>query len=679
MINDLYVMAQNLKEKGLLQVTTHRDINGPAKSAGIYVEIDKNKQPRDIEFVPKEDFVKLWKHSNGNHNSFPIIRVQKPIVNHNLSVDFDKIWKLKKKKEEKIETLSQLDFDNSNPQSDDIIVSKWTKDQLSPISHNLSELRSLYELISRFPGNQYEQKQFYIKLIGLIKDQLTTFENPMLELIKDILIGSYNKDKKLFCSKTQIAFDINDSQNFKYKVRDVRLKSILIRELNKKNTNEIKILDTEICQLTGECHVIEKEKYPQPKLPIIGNTYLFCNNKSIPCLTRYKMESLQSFKVGKEIVCEMNNALDFLTQADREDKTWVQVPGSKDKEQNLLIVYVEDEPELDDDLAKMMGDAPDFEQEVIKFENLTEQVCGNLKEKTERNPNAQIKAIVINRVDDMRKQIQLSETYSVNSIILGTTKWQKASKNFPYIAYRIKINQEQKIIEPFCPYPGQILNLMKKYWKFEAKNGKQDLKFEKVPGISLKEVYDVFIPSLANEQESCKKLLSKVREHVQGLIINFGHFYNRKELYKINKRAVYDNCLAISLLSILLYKLNYYKEDYMHSIAFNIGRLMMLSDVLHREYCLNVRKGDIPPRLIGNSTMSTAVEFPDRALSLLQERIMIYKAWADTDKEAKLAKWAVNKMGDVTLEMSGEEIPESFNEAERAQVLLGYLAKIEKE
>ena len=127
----------------------------------------------------------------------------------------------------------------------------------------------------------------------------------------------------------------------------------------------------------------------------------------------------------------------------------------------------------------------------------------------------------------------------------------------------------------------------------------------------------------------------------------------------------------------------------MHSVAFNLGRLMMLSDVVHREYCLNInpqkggaKSGKIPPQLIGNSLMPTAAEFPNRALDLLRERIRIYKAWADTvnvNDNTRIVKWAVNQMGSVTLEISKQEIPESFNEVERAQVLLGYLAKIEKE
>lgn len=686
MINELYLMAQTLKEKDILPDTIHRDVNGPANSAGLYIELAKNGLPQNIEYIPKDDFTKLWKHSKGNHNSFPIIRVQKALIKHDLPMNFDEKWKQMRHREDKIDALSKLNYDNYNQYSADIIVSKWTIGQLMPICKDSVNLESLYALLNMFPKNQEEQKSFYLALLSLIKAQLTKFEDPLLELMKDVLIGKWDRKREEFISGTQIAFDIYDSDQFKYKVKDLRLKSILINELIKRDSIESKGLEVEECQLSGSLHIIEKHKYPNPKLPNLGSTFLYSNNKDIACLTRYTLKSLQAFKASKETVAEMNNAMSFLTQEDRQYKTWVKVPGSKDKELNLLIAYVEDEPEKDGDLANLLGGAPNYEQEVLRFENLSEQICKSLNETTERNPNSIIRVIIINKVDDGRKQVLLSENYSISRIITGTTEWQNAFGNHPNIEYRIK--RDENVIAPFCPYPGQILNFMRKQWKWETKNGKRDLLSEKTPGISMREIYDVFIP-MDNEQESCRKLLQKLCCQSQDLLINIGHFYNRKELFEINKNAVYDHCLAISLLSILLYKLNIFKEDYMHSVAFNIGRLMMLSDVVHREYCLNVnpqkggaKSGKIPPQLIGNSLMPTAAEFPIRALDLLRERIRIYKAWADTvnaNDNTKIAKWAVNQMGNVTLEMSKQEIPENFNEVERAQVLLGYLAKIEKE
>ncbi len=688
MINELYVMTKSLKEKDLLRITLHGDISKPANSSGIYVEIDSKSIARNIEYLSKENFSKLWKHSKGNHNSFPIIRIQKPLIRHDFPQDFDDTWKKTRQKAKKIEILLKLNYAQYNSDSTDILVSQWTKEQLLPLCKENAVLGSLYALITRLPNDRTEQQKFYPTLLELIKHQLTSFEEPMVELMKDILIGKWNKTKGEFLSGTQIAFDVYDASEFKYKVKDSKLEKALISALNKRDNLENTSVEAEYCQLTGEFQVIEKEKYPEPKLPNVGKTYLYSNNKDIPCLTRYNLQSLQAFQVGKETITELNNAIGFLTKDDREYKTWVRVPGSKDKERNLLIAYIESEPEAEEDLAKLMGDAPSYEQDVKRFENLGEQICKKLKERTEHNPDAHVNIVIINRVDDGRKQILLSERYNTNQIISGTAGWLKASENHPHIEYRIWDKKEEVIISPQCPYPGQIVNAMKKLWKWEAKDGKKDLKFERTPGISMKDIYDIFIPS-GNEQESSERLLQKVYRQSQDLLINVGHFYNRKMLYEINKNAIYEHSLIISLISILLFKLNYYKEDYMHSVAFNIGRLMMLSDILHREYCLNVnpqkggaKSGKIPPQLIGNSLMPTAAEFPIKALDLLRERIRIYKAWADTvnaNENTGIAKWAVNQIGNTSAEISKQTIPDSFNEAERAQVFLGYLAKIEKE
>lgn len=688
MINELFMMTQSLKEKGLLQVTTHRDVRKPAGNAGVYIEIAQDGKPQNIEYMPKDKFTGLWKHSKGNHNSFPIIRIQNAMLIHNLPINFDEIWKKAKHKKDKIEILGQLDFYNYNPISDDIIISQWSIDQLLPVCRNNLKLGALEALINRFPKNQEEQREFYIALLSFVKNRILSFDEPLIELMKDVLIGKWDERKGRFISKTQIAFDVYDGYAFQYKVKDAKLESVLISELNKRDYLESIDEDAEVCQLTGQLQVIQKDKYPNPKLPNLGESYLYSNNKDIPCLSRYNLESLQAFKVSKKVINEINSALGFLTQEEREYKTWVRVPGSKDKESNLLLAYIVNEPTTEDELARLLGDAPSYEQEVLKFEILCEQVCNSLKEKTDKDPNVQVKVIILNKVDDGRKQVILSENYGAEQIISGATLWQKAFDNCPNIEYIHWANKEKITIIPFCPYPGQIINFMKKQWRWEVRNGKRNLRVEKKPGISMREVYDVFIAT-ANEKEKCNRLLQKVCQQSQDLLISIGHYYNRKELFVINKNAVYDHCLAVSLLSILLYKLNHYKEDYMHSVSFNLGRLLMLADVLHREYCLNVslrkgkdKKGKVPPQLIGNALMPTAAEFPNRALDLLRERIRIYKAWADSvsvNEDTKIAKWAVSQMGIVAQEMSQQDIPDSFNEVERAQVLLGYLARIEKE
>lgn len=120
----------------------------------------------------------------------------------------------------------------------------------------------------------------------------------------------------------------------------------------------------------------------------------------------------------------------------------------------------------------------------------------------------------------------------------------------------------------------------------------------------------------------------------------------------------------------------------MYDAPFNIGQLLKLSDMLHKEYTIYVRNGGnksapLPPQLMGNELLSIACENPNEALVRLKDRIRIYQAWAFTSvgETSRLAKWVLNRFEEVSRKI-GNDIPESFTTAQSAQVLLGYLADI---
>ena len=119
----------------------------------------------------------------------------------------------------------------------------------------------------------------------------------------------------------------------------------------------------------------------------------------------------------------------------------------------------------------------------------------------------------------------------------------------------------------------------------------------------------------------------------------------------------------------------------MKKAAFNIGKMLALADTLHKEYCRHVRDNSIPPQLIGNALMATAIDNPERGLVRLRERLMIYKAWADKVKgeKYKLAKWALSQMGQVANELAGVDLPTRTDDAAKAQMLLGYLERSKKD
>ena len=112
--------------------------------------------------------------------------------------------------------------------------------------------------------------------------------------------------------------------------------------------------------------------------------------------------------------------------------------------------------------------------------------------------------------------------------------------------------------------------------------------------------------------------------------------------------------------------------------AYRLGRFLSLVDTLHLEYCKRVRKGDIPPQLLGNALIPLATSDPEKGLARMLERIRIYQAWAQKS-DSGLARWALGQIGELTPPLADElKKLTRLDDAARAQLLLGYLAQSEK-
>lgn len=81
-------------------------------------------------------------------------------------------------------------------------------------------------------------------------------------------------------------------------------------------------------------------------------------------------------------------------------------------------------------------------------------------------------------------------------------------------------------------------------------------------------------------------------------------------------------------IGVLLHTVGRAREVYMKDVGFRLGQLLAAADVVHVGYCTDLRGGDIPMTLIGNSVFSIAGTDPKRALSILQRRWRPYETWA---------------------------------------------------
>jgi hypothetical protein len=169
---------------------------------------------------------------------------------------------------------------------------------------------------------------------------------------------------------------------------------------------------------------------------------------------------------------------------------------------------------------------------------------------------------------------------------------------------------------------------------------------------------------------SLSLVLALGQAHQQGLAHSMGRKYSKQAI------------VLPSIFGLLLAKLGRLKGDYMKGPPFLVGRLLSLADQLHVQYCHGVRKGQVPPQLVGNALMTTAMDSPQRAVALLWQRLKPYYAWAQTVQggdEVRLAKYLLGELGRVSANMKDTELPITCGDPEKAEMLLGYLARSDKD
>jgi hypothetical protein len=165
-------------------------------------------------------------------------------------------------------------------------------------------------------------------------------------------------------------------------------------------------------------------------------------------------------------------------------------------------------------------------------------------------------------------------------------------------------------------------------------------------------------------KNSTPLLLGLAQAHNQGLVHLLPQKYSKQPL------------LFPTILGLLLHKLNRMKGEFMDSPPYLIGRLLSFCDQLHERYCQGPRKGQIPPQLVGNALMPTALETPQKALAILSKRILPYQGWVKTLKgdDAGLPRYFLAEMGKLSACLSAQRLPERCSDGDKAEMLLGYLA-----
>src|ERR1017187_3922730 len=401
-------------------------------------------------------------------------------------------------------------------------------------------------------------------------------------------------------------------------------------------------------------------------------SFLMSMNKDIPCQTRYGQTSTAIFRVGKNAVQSMNDSLLFLTEAGRRDKTWTGVPNGSKEQSDLLLAYLEEEPDADVPLTGFFGDTePNEAQELATYEARTARIHDALRLREKPGSDSHIKVVVLTKIDKGRAQVVFSARYSIAAILAGRDRWLTGTRNFPNIAIPFPLAKGKPAVwrSGYQPSPAEVMFSFKSQWLRAGQTN------QGVPGVDLGSVYALLLEPEVGAQASW--LLDRYLGLTEPLMIGLARCLSGGASLSENARGA--ALIAMTVYGILLLRQGRELENYMESRDYLLGQFLQLADLLHKLYCVYERKGAIPPQLIGNAAISMALHRPRRAIQVLGNRMAGYIAWAERyqGEGAGLAKWCRRELGRLSAQLKDENLDSRVSTNGKAELLLGYLASRE--
>ena len=224
------------------------------------------------------------------------------------------------------------------------------------------------------------------------------------------------------------------------------------------------------------------------------------------------------------------------------------------------------------------------------------------------------------------------------------------------------------------PFPIEVVWCLNTVWQ------RQGMHAEQARGFSIEDGLNLLLDSGLRQQAIAGLALGTLTRNAASLLLAMGQAHHQDMVHLAPTKYGKQALLIPSILGLLLAKAGSMKGVFMHQPHFLVGRLLSLADQLHEQYCQKVRKGSVPPQLVGNALMSAALEQPTQALAMLSQRILPYQAWAKSSQreEARQAKFFLGEMGRLSQELATYPLPTTCDDKAKAEMLLGYLAWTEK-
>ena len=687
MLNELLVLSRSLAARGIVPQKWHSDIKTFKKGPAIAAELDERGLIARISYLSVEEVARLRNIAPDKQNSFPGFNLNCPL----LAVPGDVRWNDAGALQDMM--LAATPDSPLAYQKKDIgrlarLLGDFPQKEIAPRLQGASpKLQSTLAVLHRLTTAKPEPQAFLCGVCAAVAAAMQAGRISK-DLAVAILCGKPNKkDQRLEAWAITLILDVADLDQFEYRVADPAVPREWSAALLQSEVGRTAAAGAVpfVCALSGLPDSPVGDKMPEPNLKILGPTYLMSMNKDTPCQTRYGRTSTDIFAVGRDSVRSLNNAILHVTEPGRKGITWTGVPNGFKKNPDLLITYLEEEPDSGVPLAGLFPDAeeePDPAMAAATYEARTASIHDALLRLERPGRDMHVRVIALSQIDRGRKQVVFSGRYSTKAIYQGRTNWLAGTRNVPTIAmpFPVAKGKPAEWRSHYQPSPAEVMVSFKQQWLRSSSGTTQKRQARKeaalashpVPGVSLGCIYAVFLDPEASSQ--AQSLLERYLSTTETLLAALARSLTGGP--NLAESARKEALIVISVYGILLLRQGRTKEIYMESRDYLLGQFLQMADLLHKLYCIDVRDGKIPPQLIGNAAISMAMQRPTRAIEVLSNRMTVYLAWAERfdGKDAGLAKWTRKELGRLATRLMNEDLNARVGPNGKAELLLGYLA-----
>jgi hypothetical protein len=699
MLNELLGLERGLSAHGFAAVPRHPDLSQLLKGDVVRVRLARDGAIAELDLLERMTRSEVWTLRDGKHNGFPGLKTTRGLIVLDAAARaaHDERWKTAKSPAAKRAEIERLTAGAVlDPEAGD-----WPKPgHRARVAERLADLRVLEAdrlaaavpaVFERFLVTLESPRPFLHRLYDRLIDRAREGSDGWLDVVRATLVGP-----------AALALDV-DGDDFARDAGDARQIEAVSRALSRgERSGDASAAESgAACALTGAATTLLSGNFPQPTLPSLGQTYLFSRNADIHALDRYRRNGPSAFPVDADLVARLSGALAMVVQEARRGKTWRLLPTESGKGQDLFIAFVGsalDEP-VADSLASIDADEDEGEFAPALSRASAEEVSsrwvalwGGVANRA--TPDERARILIMRTVDPGNRKAVYDRSPSVHALHRAALAWSHAMHNAPQ-GIALTIFKDKKPVQG-RPLPQKPLSLTPLSRKFYVRGGRTSVD---APGIPSAEALALFLDE-GDRARRARHVLRLLLQRQTGLLAGVAHARMRGQLKDFDPKATSrrDALDSASWMGALLFFIGRNKEVYMQEAGFKLGQLLSAADAVHIGYCADVRGGDAPPTLIGNSVFAAAGRDPVKALEVLQGRWKPYGAWAKTAavlrRAAGLEATDKGRAGQMRRAIGQARLAEQLcrdlhehlaqlrsppSETFRAELLLGYLAGIEPE